>query len=217
MNTNFQVLRLNELEICVSSEVYQPSDDSFLITDYIVENPDEFTNKDIIDIGSGTGILSLVALKMGAKYVLAIDINPYAVQATKCTLQINGFEIFDVVRCESISCLRDISRFEVALYNPPYLPIDVNDKECSNWLAFAWCGGPTGKETVINTLEMLKSAGLPRKIVLVLSTLGDYLGVINKLFDLGYKVEHISSRRFFFEEIKLILGVLNGKDNNSRH
>jgi hypothetical protein len=45
---------------------------------------------------------------------------------------------------------------------------------------------------------------------LVVSTLSRYMDVINRLEDLGYRVEELSSRKFFFEEIKLIRGVMNG-------
>uniref|UniRef100_A0A7C1E3M0 Methyltransferase domain-containing protein n=1 Tax=Fervidicoccus fontis TaxID=683846 RepID=A0A7C1E3M0_9CREN len=210
MKACYQKQKIYGLEICVSDNVYQPSDDSFLITNYIFENPHEFSNKNVIDLGSGTGILSLAVLKTGANYVLAIDINPYAVQATKCTLQTNGFESFDVIRCDSISCLREISNFEIVLYNPPYLPIDTSEDECIDWVARAWCGGASGVEAIIKALEMLGNIGRPRKVLLVVSTLSRYMDVINRLEDLGYRVEELSSRKFFFEEIKLIRGVMNG-------
>ncbi|ARB93454.1 50S ribosomal protein L11 methyltransferase [Legionella longbeachae] len=40
------------------------------------------SNKSIIDYGCGSGILSLAALKLGAKEVYAVDIDPQALQAT---------------------------------------------------------------------------------------------------------------------------------------
>jgi ribosomal protein L11 methyltransferase len=43
----------------------------------------------VIDIGCGSGILSLVAAKLGAKEVVAVDIDPLAVQITDQNIELN--------------------------------------------------------------------------------------------------------------------------------
>ena len=43
----------------------------------------EMTDKTVVDFGCGSGILALAALKLGAKRVIGIDIDPQALQATK--------------------------------------------------------------------------------------------------------------------------------------
>lgn len=43
----------------------------------------------VVDIGCGSGILSILALKMGANYVSAIDIDPIAVEASKENMEVN--------------------------------------------------------------------------------------------------------------------------------
>ena len=45
---------------------------------------------DVIDAGCGTGILSVIAAKLGANCVLGLDIDPEAVAATENNAQING-------------------------------------------------------------------------------------------------------------------------------
>jgi ribosomal protein L11 methyltransferase len=45
---------------------------------------------DIIDAGCGTGILSVIAAKLGARSVLGLDIDPEAVAATENNAGING-------------------------------------------------------------------------------------------------------------------------------
>ena len=42
-----------------------------------------FSNKTVLDVGAGTGILSILAEKEGAEQILAIDIDPNAVENTK--------------------------------------------------------------------------------------------------------------------------------------
>lgn len=48
--------------------------------------------KTVVDFGCGSGILSLAALKLGAKKVIGIDIDPQALQASKENAKRNGVE-----------------------------------------------------------------------------------------------------------------------------
>ena len=53
---------------------------------------------DVMDIGTGTGILAITAAHMGAKRVLASDIDPMAVRVAAENVKINGFE--NVIECK---------------------------------------------------------------------------------------------------------------------
>ena len=44
----------------------------------------------IIDLGCGSGILAVAALKLGAEHALGVDIDPEAVQATRDNAELNG-------------------------------------------------------------------------------------------------------------------------------
>ena len=46
---------------------------------------------DVIDVGTGTGILAIAAAHMGAKHVIASDIDPMAVRVARENIEINGF------------------------------------------------------------------------------------------------------------------------------
>ncbi len=52
----------------------------------------DLVGKTVVDFGCGSGILSLAALKLGAKKVIGIDIDPQALQASKANAQRNGVE-----------------------------------------------------------------------------------------------------------------------------
>ena len=56
-----------------------------LVEEYVKEG------MDVIDVGTGTGILAIAAAHMGAKHVLASDIDPMAVRVAKENIEINGF------------------------------------------------------------------------------------------------------------------------------
>jgi ribosomal protein L11 methyltransferase len=45
---------------------------------------------DVIDVGCGSGILSIAAIKLGAKKALAVDIDPLSVKATRENSDANG-------------------------------------------------------------------------------------------------------------------------------
>lgn len=47
---------------------------------------------DVLDVGCGTGILSIVASKLGAKDIMAVDIDPEAIDSTRRNSVINGCE-----------------------------------------------------------------------------------------------------------------------------
>ena len=48
--------------------------------------------KDVIDIGCGSGILAIAALKLGAGQALGVDIDPEAVRASRENATLNGVE-----------------------------------------------------------------------------------------------------------------------------
>jgi ribosomal protein L11 methyltransferase len=46
----------------------------------------------VLDLGTGSGILSIAAAKLGASSVLALDIDPVAVKAARSNIRINGVD-----------------------------------------------------------------------------------------------------------------------------
>ena len=59
-----------------------------------------------IDVGTGTGILAIAAAHMGARDVLAIDIDRVAVRVAKENVRINGFE--NTIRCQAGDLLENV-------------------------------------------------------------------------------------------------------------
>lgn len=58
---------------------------------FILKNPLLFRDAIVLDVGCGTGILSLFAAKSGAKHVYAVDASDIAVKAEKI-VQDNALE-----------------------------------------------------------------------------------------------------------------------------
>ncbi len=74
----------------------------------------------MLDLGCGSGVLSVIAASNGKK-VVATDLNPEAIRCARINAILNGVEerisvrqgdLFEPVRGE---------RFDVVLFNPPYL------------------------------------------------------------------------------------------------
>ena len=47
-------------------------------------------DSEIIDVGTGSGILSIAALKLGARYACGTDLDPCAINAVKENMEVNG-------------------------------------------------------------------------------------------------------------------------------
>ncbi|CAF5189596.1 unnamed protein product, partial [Rotaria magnacalcarata] len=60
--------------------------------DAIMNNKHLFENKVVLDVGSGTGILSMFAAKAGAKLVYAVDACPTICNLAAQLIQCNGLQ-----------------------------------------------------------------------------------------------------------------------------
>ena len=54
-------------------------------------DPDD-SPETMLDIGTGTGILAIAAALLGVDKISAIDIDPYAVEASKNNIRLNSVE-----------------------------------------------------------------------------------------------------------------------------
>lgn len=60
-----------------------------LIEDWAVRQADTEHGWDVIDVGCGSGILSVAALKLGARHALGVDIDPLAVRVSQENARLN--------------------------------------------------------------------------------------------------------------------------------
>ena len=74
-----------------------------------------FKELDVLDVGTGSGILAILASKLGAKSVVAIDHESDAIANTKHNLKLNNTSNIKA-RCRDIQSFRD-SKFNLILAN----------------------------------------------------------------------------------------------------
>ncbi len=95
-------------------QVYQPSDDSYLLQKYV----ESYSKVDsVLDLGTGSGIQAITASKY-AKNVTAVDINPHAIKYARKNAE--GIKNIKFIESDLFSKVK--GKFDLILFNPPYLP-----------------------------------------------------------------------------------------------
>jgi release factor glutamine methyltransferase len=174
------------------SEIYEPAEDSYLLSRVLnqtipillKQNP----NIKFLEIGSGSGVLLETAKELGIKqsHIFASDINEDAVFHCKKL----GFNCVYSDLFENIE-----GKFDIILFNPPYLPRDSENKE-SKTSQLITTGGETGSEIINRFLEQaenyLEEDG---KIFLLTSSLTKDIDWRN------YSKKLIGKEKIFMEEL----------------
>lgn len=106
--------------ITILPHVYVPADHSVpaMFTDY----EHLINDKRVLDMGTGTGILALLAARFGAASVIATDINPNAVANARLNVQRSGLE--NIIEVRGPAHLFDSVKgevFHVILFNAPWI------------------------------------------------------------------------------------------------
>ena len=76
----------------------------------------EIKEKRILDMGSGTGVLAIVAAKLGAKSVLAVEIDDMAEESVRENIELNGVADRVVSVCGDASAIEG-KEFDIVLAN----------------------------------------------------------------------------------------------------
>lgn len=95
----------------------------------------DFTNKLVADFGTGTGVLAILAEKMGAKKVVAIDNDEWSIANAKENIEANN--------CRNIFLIKDDSLHNDSLYDIVLANINKNII-LENLQAFAACLNENG-------------------------------------------------------------------------
>ncbi len=74
-----------------------------------------FHDKTVLDMGAGTGVLAIFASMLGAKSILAVEIEPWAAENIEENLELNGINNVDTV-CGDQDAVGD-KKFDVILAN----------------------------------------------------------------------------------------------------
>lgn len=75
----------------------------------------DLKGKKVLDIGCGSGILSIVSSKLGASKVLGSDIDPLAVEATRANASLNKVENIEVIESSLLDKIN--GKYDIVIAN----------------------------------------------------------------------------------------------------
>lgn len=127
--------------------VYPPREDTVLLA----RVARRCRGRTVLEIGVGSGAVALAAARAGARSVVATDLNPYALRATRRAAREGRLRV-DVVRTD---LARGLGRFERILANPPYLPTRAAERDPDRWANLALDGGRHGCRVLARLLSTL--------------------------------------------------------------
>ena len=119
------------IPIVVLPNVWSPAYDWSSL--FYVENLADVAGRSFLEIGSGTGVVSVFAGRNGASRVVAVDVNEDAVRNTK-----RNFERFDIANAEAFvsdGFAAINQKFDVVTWNAPYhgaRPADELERGCTD-------------------------------------------------------------------------------------
>ncbi len=161
--------------------IYEPREDSELLQKWVKK----LVSGKVLDMGTGSGIQAKTALE-NTKDVIAVDINPECVEHVKQQgIQTRQSNLFSNV----------LEKFDWIIFNPPYLPEDIEEPEDSK---LATTGGVEGNEIIVEFLRQTKDhLNHGGKVLILISSL---TGESEEIFQ-GYNYKELEELDLFFEEL----------------
>lgn len=206
-------------------DVYSPSDDSYLIIDYLKDHitRTHFDSlrienvNNILDMGTGSGIVAIFLLsvkKINQNFsanIYASDIDQNAIDSAKANEKSNGFNNrIKYIHSDLFKSFPpDLKHgFDIIFFNPPYLPSIVSHRNLkrNSTQDYTWEGGEKGFEIILNFVKEAKK--FLRKenrsyIYYVCSSKTNLLQLYERISQLGFKNKIVNKNHIFFEDLFL--------------
>ncbi|MCC6781349.1 MAG: 50S ribosomal protein L11 methyltransferase [Planctomycetes bacterium] len=106
--------------------VFPPQEAELFVLPFVADHAAFFAGKTVMEIGTGSGIISLYCAKLGAKKVVATDINPWAIESLKRNAARLGVadrvegRLVTVDDMSAYAVIGADERFDILISNPPY-------------------------------------------------------------------------------------------------
>jgi HemK-related putative methylase len=149
---------------------------------------------DVLDMGTGCGVCAIFAARL-ARRVVGVDINPAAVRCAGINARLNSLEQRIEVRQGDLFAPVAAERFDLILFNPPFLqgtPRDDRDR--------AWRSPDVAERFAAGLPTHLKPGG---SALVVLSTFGGADGFLAAFHHRGLAVSVHSERCFVNERLAI--------------
>lgn len=128
-NERIDDLQINDYKIIQNKEGFCFGIDSILLSEFA---KDIKKNSQVIDLGTGTGILGFLLLaKYEIKNVTGIEVQSEVVDMANRSIELNNLKNkFKIINCDIKNILSNVEResFDVVITNPPYKKINTGGK-----------------------------------------------------------------------------------------
>lgn len=192
---DFVVERIFGLPILVMPSVFNPK--RLRTGEFFASQLDSsriWPNAEVLDLGTGTGVCAVFAARH-ARQVVAVDINAAAVRCAKANALLNHAEDRIDVRHGDLFQPVAGRRFDLVLFNPPYLPGQPRDDRDR-----AWRSNDVAARFAEGLGRHLKPGGAA---LLLLSTFGDAEIFLAPLRFKGHGVSVLAERDYVGERVTL--------------
>jgi len=183
--------RCGPLDLEVSESTFQPSTISLLLADALEVHPGD----EVIDIGCGSGVLAIIAAKLGAGRVIGVDSAPDVVAVASRNAERHG--VADVVTFLQGDLLDPVAaeiKADVIIGDVSGIPDAIAEE--SGWFPSRAGGGPRGSELPIRMLraarQRLRAGG---RLLLPTGTLQDEHAILRTARALYGRVTQLAERR----------------------
>lgn len=166
----------DDMRIIQRTDQFCFSLDSILLAHYVQIKAKER----IVDLGTGTGVISLLLSALGAKDITALEINPIMVELAKRNVIANGKQhIIKVVECDYTKAreLYPTGAFQSVVVNPPYREIGTGNTNSEPGKALACHEVGTSLSEVFHSAQYLLSYGGRLTMVHRADRLGDLIAI----------------------------------------
>jgi HemK-related putative methylase len=154
-----------------SRKVFPPSETTLALAETLLR----LDGNHVLDMGTGSALLAIVAAKARAKDVWAIDKNPKAIQCAAKNAELN--EVGDKIHFEALDVFswNTEKRFDLIVTNPPFMPMPPDAHFVSPEIELAIDGGLDGTDVLIafaqKASELLSAEG---RLILPIPHFVDY-------------------------------------------
>jgi len=191
-----------EVELELDDDVYFPAEDTFFLLD-LVDIPND--TKKIVEIGSGSGIISIVLAKNNPEIQFLIsDISFSATKAIKQNLRLNNIgNLVDIVCMDKLEAIHNL-KSDIIIWNPPYLPDGEEEDTMSPLNKLMLVGGKKGYEETFTMLDSLQKNKISTIFYTIFSSLSWSDEDIQDLKKEGMNLEIKNQLSLFFEKLYLV-------------
>jgi methylase of polypeptide subunit release factors len=143
--------RFGPMDLTVGNATFRPSTISSLLADALEFKPGSV----VVDVGCGSGILSIIAAKLGASRVYGVDAADETVEIASANAAAHGVaDIVQFAQGDMFEPLEPDLEADVVIGDVSGIPDEI--ATASGWFPSGLSGGPTGAELPMRMIEESK-------------------------------------------------------------